>query len=51
MYAALYRKLPGGPVLKSLCLVAILAAVVAALFFFVFPMIETLIAEDPSVDG
>jgi len=51
MYSALYRNLPGGPVLKSLCLVAILAAVVAALFFWVFPTVETILAEDPSVDA
>lgn len=51
MYSALYRKLPGGPVIKSLCLLAIFSAVVSALFFVVFPLVETLIAEDPSLNA
>jgi hypothetical protein len=50
MYSALYRKLPGGWVIKSLILFVLLIAVVLALFFVVFPFVETLIAEDPSID-
>lgn len=51
MYAAIYRKLPGGPVIKSLCLLAIFSAVVSVLFFVVFPLVETFVAEDPSING
>jgi len=51
MYAALYRKMPGGPLLKTLCLMGIFVLVVAILFSFVFPGVETFLAEDPSVDG
>ncbi len=50
MYSALYRKLPGGPVIKTLCLVAIFSAVVSVLFFVVFPLVETVFAEDPSLN-
>lgn len=51
MYSALFRKLPGGPVIKTLCLLAILSTVVSVLFFVVFPLVETLVAEDPSLNG
>jgi len=51
MYAALYRWLPGNRLLELVLLLVLALAVLAVLFFFVFPMIETFIAEDPSVDG
>ena len=50
MYSVLYRKLPGGPVIKALCLLAIFSAVVSVLFFVVFPLVETFVAEDPSLN-
>jgi hypothetical protein len=51
MYSALYRKLPGGRVIKTLCLVALVSAAVSFLFFVVFPFVETFVAEDPSIDA
>ena len=37
MYAALWRRLPGGRLLRSLQLLVLAAAVVAVLFVWVFP--------------
>jgi hypothetical protein len=51
MYSALYRILPGGRIIKTLCLVAIACAGVSVLFFVVFPLVETFVAEDPSIDA
>jgi hypothetical protein len=42
MYAALWRALPGGRLLKSLLAVALLLAAIAGLFFVVFPAVAPL---------
>ena len=51
MYAALFRKLPGNKILKWLQLFALAVVAVLILFTLVFPYVETLIAEDPSING
>lgn len=51
MYSALFRLLPGNFVFKILQVVVMLMVAVAFLFLFVFPFVETLIQEDPSVNG
>lgn len=51
MYSALFRKLRGGPVAKAFQFAAIVIAVICILFFFVFPMVELLIPEDPALNG
>ncbi len=51
MYSALFRLLPGNFVLKVLQVVVLLAFVVSVLFFIVFPFVETLFPEEPSVNG
>lgn len=46
MYGWLWRKLPGGPVLR-LCLVAVVAAGVGVLLWYaVFPLIEPMVSLD-----
>jgi hypothetical protein len=50
MYAALWRVLPGGKVLKLLQLTVILVVVVFVLFEWVFPWIaQTFLAEQSTV--
>lgn len=51
MFSLLYNKLPGGKVAKWAQLAVILVAVVALLFFVIFPAVDTLIPEDPSING
>jgi hypothetical protein len=51
MYSALFRLLPGNFVFKILQVVVMLMVAVAFLFLFAFPFVETLIQEDPSVNG
>lgn len=51
MYSALFRALPGNKILKSLQLVVLAGIAVLILFTLVFPVIESLIAEDPSING
>lgn len=51
MYSALFRLLPGNFAIKVLQLVFLFLLVVAALFFVVFPFVETLIPEEPSLNG
>lgn len=51
MYSALFRLLPGNFVFKILQLSIILLVVIAFLFLFAFPFVESLIPEDPSVNG
>jgi hypothetical protein len=51
MYAALFRILPGNKILKSLQLVLLASVAVLVLFTLVFPFVESLIAEDPSING
>ena len=51
MYRALYKALKGGSLLKVLQLVGMAAALVAILFFLVFPYIDATFAEDPNING
>ena len=51
MFSLLYNKLPGGPFAKMAQMVAIIGAFVAILFFVVFPAVDALIPEDPSING
>jgi hypothetical protein len=51
MYSALYRRLPGGKVAKLLQLAALTAALLAFLFFVAFPIVDSYIPEDPSING
>lgn len=51
MYAAIFRLLPGGRLAKAIQFALIVLGFVALLFFVVFPFIETLIPEDPSLNG
>lgn len=51
MYSALYRILPGGPLLKWLQLTVLAAGFVAVLFYVVFPYVDAVIAVDPVVNG
>jgi hypothetical protein len=50
MYANLFRKLPGGPVSKALLFALIIFATICLMFFVVFPFVEIVIAEDPSLN-
>jgi len=51
MYSELFRLLPGNFVVKVLQAIALLAVVVSFLFFIAFPFVETLLPEEPSVNG
>lgn len=51
MYGALFRKLPGGPVAKTFFFTGIIVVVICLLIFVVFPFVESLIAEDPSLNA
>jgi hypothetical protein len=51
MYAALYRRLPGNRFLKWLQLLLLAVSVIILLIFVAFPIIESLISEDPSLNG
>jgi quinol-cytochrome oxidoreductase complex cytochrome b subunit len=51
MYRALYKALRGSTLLKILQLTALAAAVLAILFLFVFPYLDTTFAEDPNLNG
>lgn len=51
MYSLLYSKLRGGKVAKFLQLLMLVTAFIAFLFFVAFPAINTLIPEDPSING
>ena len=51
MYAALWKMLPGGRVLKTLQAVVIAAAVIFVLFEWVFPFIaQTFLTERSTLD-
>ena len=51
MYAALWRVLPGPWWVRLLILVIAVAAVLAACVFWVFPIVDTLVApQDVTVD-
>lgn len=51
MYGWLWRKFPGGLPGKLLCSLLTLAAVLALLFFLVFPYVESLLPyQDVNVD-
>jgi quinol-cytochrome oxidoreductase complex cytochrome b subunit len=51
MYRALYKALKGNTLLKILQLIALAAAVIAILFLFVFPYLDSTFAEDPNLNG
>jgi hypothetical protein len=51
MYSALFRKLPGGKFAKTVQLVLLAMIVVSILFFLVFPAVDALISEDPSINA
>ncbi len=51
MYGALFRKLPGGPVAKKILFAGIIVAAICLLIVVVFPFVESLIAEDPSLNA
>jgi hypothetical protein len=51
MFSLLYKKLPGGRLAKGLQVIAIVAVVVAFLFFGAFPLFDSLLVQDPSIDG
>jgi hypothetical protein len=51
MYAALFAKLSGGRIAKFLQFTVILTVFISLLFFVIFPFVENLIAEDPSLNG
>ncbi|MDA7814612.1 hypothetical protein N8964_00080 [Pontimonas sp.] len=51
MYRALWRLLPGKTWLKIIQLVVLGAAVIAGLFFFVFPLIAELVLVEESTLG
>ncbi|WP_169789045.1 hypothetical protein [Nonomuraea candida] len=46
MYAWLWRKLPGRPRTRALTAVVLLAAVVAVLWYVVFPLLEPAVTLD-----
>lgn len=49
MYGYIWKKLPGGKLQKSIEAAVLIAAVIALLFFVVFPWVNQLITEaDPS---
>jgi hypothetical protein len=51
MYARLWRRLPGGRGMKALWALVLLAAVLALLFFVVFPAVEAALPfNDVTVD-
>jgi hypothetical protein len=51
MYSALFRLLPGSFALKIIQVAALFLVVLAVLIFVVFPFVEILIAEDPSLNA
>jgi hypothetical protein len=51
MYSALYRRLPGGKVAKLLQVAALTSALLALLFFAIFPLVDSYFPEDPSING
>jgi hypothetical protein len=51
MYSLLYNKLPGGKLAKLLQVFVLMAAFVALLFFVIFPLVDTYLPEDPSLNG
>lgn len=50
MYSLLYRSLPGGKLAKWLQLIVLALAVVAILLFLVFPWLDSVVPEDPSIN-
>ena len=51
MYAALWRILPGPVWLKAIELLVLLVAVVAALFFWVYPFVATFFGSPEATVG
>ena len=46
MYAWLWRKLPGRPLIRALTAAVLVAAAVAVLWYVVFPLLEPLVTLD-----
>jgi hypothetical protein len=51
MYSAIYRKLLGGKFAKFIQVAVLMIAFVSLLFFVVFPLVDTYLPEDPSING
>lgn len=51
MYSLLFSKLRGGNLAKVLQILLLVIGFIALLFFVVFPTVDTLIPEDPSING
>lgn len=51
MYSALFALLPGNFAMKILQVAALFLGVLAFLIFVAFPFVESLIAEDPSLNA
>lgn len=51
MYRSLYKALRGSTFLRVLQLVGLATALIAILFFIVFPYIDATFAEDPNING
>lgn len=49
MYLWLWRKLPGGKLLKLIQLLALIAVLVAVLFTQVFPYLDAIFTVDPTL--
>jgi len=49
MYGWIWKKLPGGKVLKAVQLLVLLALAVAGLFLFVFPLLDQLFIAPPTL--
>lgn len=49
MYGWLWRKLPGGAVTKTALMTVVVAVLVAVLFLVVFPSVENIFTEDPTL--
>lgn len=49
MYGWIWRKLPGGRLAKYLQLILLITAVVMVLFVFVFPNLENVLTENPTL--
>lgn len=50
MYELLYRLLPGGRVAKVIQLILLAGIVLALLIFVIFPMVDSLIPQEPAIN-
>lgn len=51
MYSALFRALPGSRLWKIIQMVILAALVLVLLFGVVFPAVETIIPQEPALNG